>query len=235
MTPEELRSSVFACMYCDGRGLPFNRNHSDKFYRFPPIGAPAAANLLFIGINPRVSHSNRILHNSIVEDVVEFRRLSENRVGNADYIGNPGLESHYRLHVSVVKALFPGSPFASAASLTELHFCATSNSQGLPYATSLCADQFLPDVLEIVSPQVVFAVGAHVERTLRVLFKTGPTEMLSAKWSQTGNAPVFTLPLPTNVAQRRPDLTRRCRTRKKYLATTVFVKHGVLRKARRAS
>src|SRR5712691_1964444 len=107
-----LVAEVFGCMHCEGSGLPFVRCASTKFYRFPPIiGAVGKAPLLFIGINPRVSYSNRALHDAIVEDPKAFDALSQNRVGNGAYIANPGLETHYALHVRVAELLFPGAAF----------------------------------------------------------------------------------------------------------------------------
>jgi hypothetical protein len=54
MTAETLSTEVFHCLHCDRFGLPFVRDATGKFYRFPPtIGATGPAPLLFVGINPR--------------------------------------------------------------------------------------------------------------------------------------------------------------------------------------
>jgi len=61
--PRPTDLNAFCCSHCDYTGLPFVRSEFGKFYRFPPIiGAVGQAPLLFVGINPRVSDSNRSLH-----------------------------------------------------------------------------------------------------------------------------------------------------------------------------
>jgi len=218
MTSEELTLKVFKCMCCDRLDLPFKRCRSGKYYRFPPmIGAVGSAPLLFIGINPSISDTNQQLHNLIVEDMVKFIELSRNRVGTSAYIGSPGLEGHYVLHVSVTQSLFPDSQFESVASVTELHFCASSSSVGLPYDYSKCATLYLKSVLEIVSPLLVFTVGAHVERTLRKFFGTRQ-EGITAKWS-TGGAPVINLPHPNKFGPRRVELQKAISIARGYLNT----------------
>lgn len=179
----DIYAEVFSCRHCEGSRLPFVRSAVGKDYRFPPIiGATGNAPLLFVGINPRVSPSNQWLHDSIVNDPVRFSELARNRVGADKYIGTNGLERHYRLHNEVAASLFPGQPFEAIASVTELHFCASKSSVGLPYAHSRCAERYFASVLEIVRPTVVFAVGQHVLRTLRAQYpntsKLEPKEVL---------------------------------------------------------
>ena len=80
MDRDDLIEKVFNCVHCEGR-LPFERSASGKFYRFPPtIGAVGKAQLLFVGINPRVSDTNRDLHDTLVDDPAAFARLSRNLV-----------------------------------------------------------------------------------------------------------------------------------------------------------
>ena len=195
LTPDELRSPVFACTHCEGMGLPFVRDASGKFYRFPPtIGAVGRASLLFVGINPRVSASNRHLHQAIVQDAVRFGELARNRIGVSSYIGLPGLEQHYAVHARVAQALYPAVPFEQVAAVTELFHCASASSTGLPSYESRCAALYLPSVLELVCPAVVFAVGKHVADTLRGQFGSG-SDVLT--WS-TGRAPIIELPHPNS-------------------------------------
>ena len=196
MTPDELLTAVFQCSHCEGTRLPFVRSAPGKFYRFPPtIGSAGQAPLLFIGINPRVSESNHALHQSIVTDHSAFVQLSKNRVGGQRYIGKFGLEKHYRLHAEVADALFPGAQFEDVAAVTELHFCASETSAGLPSDSSRCARRYLREVLQQVSPTVVFAVGKHVKCTLRTFF--AGEGALVAVWP-TGNAPIIALPHPAS-------------------------------------
>ncbi len=193
MTAETLSVEVFRCTRCDGLGLPFVPDPTGKFYRFPPIiGAIGYAPLLFIGINPRVSDRNRVLHDTIVQNHTQFEKLRKNRVETTEeYIGQLGRERHYVLHVDMANALFPGKPFDRVACVTELHFCASRSSHGLPRSSSECASHYLASVLEIVRPVVVFAVGKHVERTLRALYHSQHPEF-DVTW-QSGRAPVVTL------------------------------------------
>lgn len=201
MTPEEIRSQVFGCTHCETVGLPFVRNSSGKFYRFPPtIGAVGLAPLLFVGINPRVSASNQPLHDTIVDDAVRFGDFARNRVGASTYIGTPGLEKHYALHVRVVHALYPGALFEQVAAVTELHYCASASSVGLPLNWSRCADRFFRSVLELISPAVIFVVGARVEQTLRGQFGSDNDGVLT--WS-TGRASVIALPHPNSFGPKR--------------------------------
>lgn len=201
MTSEDLILRVFTCKCCDDFDLPFKRCRSGKYYRFPPmIGSIESAPLLFVGINPRISDGNLELHDIIVDDLIKFKELSKNRFGNNAYIGMPGLERHYVLHVNVAQSLFPKLTFESVASVTELHFCASTSSVGLPYNYSSCTTLYMKSVLEIVSPFLVFAVGAHVERTLRNFFGTQQEE-ITARWS-TGQAPVIILPHPNYFGPR---------------------------------
>ena len=120
MTWDELTSDVFSCMHCDRFGLPFNRIGSGKFYRFPPtIGATGPVPLLFVGINPRISTSNRSLHEAIVNNWTSFEALRRNRFRSDQYIGYRGLEKHYALHVKVASALFPTKSFETVACVTD--------------------------------------------------------------------------------------------------------------------
>lgn len=216
MTAETLSTAVFHCMHCDGLGLPFIRDATGKFYRFPPtIGATGPAPLLFVGINPRVSASNRVLHDAIVRDHTRFEQLRANRVGTREYIGRPGLERHYALHVDIAEALFPGKPFDSVACVTELHLCASSSSVGLPPSSSECADRYLGSVLEVVRPAVIFAIGRHVKRTLRARSGTQRAEF-DLTW-QSGRAPVVMLPHPNSFGPKREGFDRAIGEAKHYL------------------
>lgn len=214
MEHDQLNLIAFSCSYCECTDLPFVRSGFGKFYRFPPtIGAVGQAPLLFVGINPRVSDSNRSLHSNIVADYGAFVQLSRNRVGGRPYIGLRGLEKHYMLHARVAEALFPFEPFESVASVTELHLCASGSSKGLPADSSRCAERFLRSTLEIVSPTVVLAVGKQVERTLKNLFGG---QLGSVCWNS-GSAPVVTLPHPAAWGPKHRQTDEAIRLAKAYL------------------
>ena len=221
MTAETLSTEVFHCMHCDRLGLPFVRDATGKFYRFPPtIGATGTAPLLFIGINPRVSASNTALHNEIVHNQTRFEQLRWNRVGTREYIGRHGVERHYALHVDIAHALFPGKPFDSVACVTELHLCASTSSIGLPFSFSECAGRYLGSVLEVVRPVVIFAVGMHVERTLRARVPTQRTRF-DVTW-RLGRAPVVRLPHPNSFGPKREGFDRAVSEAKRHLGVAML-------------
>ena len=206
-TAEAISKSVFECSHCERLGLPFVRNAAGKFFRFPPtIGSTEPCPLLFVGINPRVSASNHRLHERIVDNWIAFEALRRNRVGSEPYIANRGLERHYNLHVRVATALFPTKHFESVAAVTELHFCASSSSVGLPQASSVCAERYLRDVFASVRPVVVFAVGSHVERVL-LQFGSGHGQSTTVTWSG-GSANVVPLPHPNAFGPKREPVER---------------------------
>lgn len=101
----------------------------------------------------------------------------------------------------MARALYPGSPFERVAAATELHYCASTSSVGLPPDWSRCAEHYFRSVLELVSPIVIFAVGAHVEKTLRRQFGAGGPDGC-VKWP-TGEAPVIALPHPNSRGPKR--------------------------------
>jgi uracil-DNA glycosylase len=213
MELDQLTLNAFCCSYCEGTGLPFVRSEVGKFYRFPPtIGAVAQAPLLFVGINPRVSDSNRLLHKTISADYGAFVQLSRNRVGGRPYIGLRGLEKHYTLHATVAKAISPFEPFESVASVTELHLCASGSSHGLPPDSSRCAERYFRSILQIVSPTVVLAVGKQVERTLKSLFSG---RLRTVYWNS-GSAPVVTLPHPAAWGPKQRQTDEAIRLAKSY-------------------
>lgn len=168
MNRHELLQKAFECSHCDNARLPFVRDLTGRSYRFPPtIGAVGAAPLLFVGINPRISESNRQLHESISSNSEAFVELSGNRFRGRRYIAEAGLEGHYRMHVTVAAELFPGREFEEVAAVTELHLCASETSVGIPRSAMRCLDRFFQSVLDQVQPSVIFAVGQHVLASLR--------------------------------------------------------------------
>lgn len=88
-----LVEEVHRCMHCVPLALPFTPcDSAGRSFRFAPtIGAVGMAPLLFVGINPRVSDSNRDLHLALMRDISTFRELAGNRFRDRDYIGPQGL------------------------------------------------------------------------------------------------------------------------------------------------
>src|SRR5262245_16193151 len=84
----ELLHDVFECMHCETLGLPFARREADgRFFRFPPvIGAVKDVAVLFIGINPRISPSNEMLHQQASDGMPAFAALAANRANGVPYI-----------------------------------------------------------------------------------------------------------------------------------------------------
>jgi hypothetical protein len=164
---------VFGCEECTDI-VHFRRPpHGGPFYKFPPvIGAQGNAPLLFIGINPRRSHTNRCLHDWLVNSPGAFEQLAKNRDQNAEpYIAPDGPEEHYRCHAIVVEEVFAkGSAFESSAAATELFLCA---SKGMPVSFDtlkrkpcVCAARYLLDVIKLVQPRVIVSVGDTVNEHL---------------------------------------------------------------------
>jgi hypothetical protein len=139
-------------------------SNGKPYFKFPPtIGAPGRADLLFVGINPRISNSNVYLHNKIMADKRSFAALAENRDGNEIYISKNGREEHYQQHVKIVEALFgKGARFENHAAVTELFFCATRNSSTLPRDDYPCAKLFFDRVYLKVQPRLIICVWKSV-------------------------------------------------------------------------
>ncbi len=162
-----LLDEVRLCSHCERLDLPFEVDDGGRPFRFPPtIGATGTAPLLFVGINPRISESNRDFHNALLQDSSAFIELARNRFQGRTYIGKQGLERHYSAHVRIANEIFPEQPFEKVAAVTELFFCASASSRELPFAHSPCAERYFERVLAMVQPHVVFAIGRTVEKYL---------------------------------------------------------------------
>ena len=164
-----LLRDVFECMHCEDLGLAFVRRESDgRFFRFPPmIGAVKDVEVLFIGINPRISPPNEVLHQHVSDGMPAFAALATNRVDGVPYISKEGQERHYRWHARMINALFPNRLFEEIAAATELYFCASTNASGLDRLNNPCAKKFMARVFVLMRPRAVVAVGRPVERYLR--------------------------------------------------------------------
>lgn len=156
---KQLLRDAFYCDLCNPT-YGFSRPADGKpYFKFPPtIGALGKADLLFVGINPRISKNNNDLHNRIIADKRAFAALAENRNGGEIYISKNGNEKHYHHHAEIVEALYgEGARFENHAVVTELFFCATLNSNRLP-RDNPCADLFFDRVFLKVQPRLVICV-----------------------------------------------------------------------------
>ena len=172
MNPDanKLRDEVFGCDCCADLGAFTKSPDNGRFYKFPPIiGASGAAELLFIGINPRRSKTNPELHDWLMESPINFAMLAHNQVpADESYIAIDGKEEHYHCHMMVIEGVFgTGTKLEEVAALTELYLCANEGgSRLLDAGRSVCAERYLKQVVSIVKPRVVIAVGSGVRRHL---------------------------------------------------------------------
>ncbi|MCX5855727.1 MAG: hypothetical protein NTZ24_14350 [Deltaproteobacteria bacterium] len=77
---------VFNCRQCLNRGFRSPRPGAPYFKFSPTIGASGNSPLLFVGINPRISESNRDLHQYLMADFRNFQAIAANRDGDGKYI-----------------------------------------------------------------------------------------------------------------------------------------------------
>ena len=165
---QTLLRTVYTCQSCP-EGFGFTRPvPGQPYYKFPPtIGATGQAELLFVGINPRRA-GNEALHDALMANIGAFEGLARNWDGRQRYIAAGGPEAHYQSHVEVVEGVYGrGARFEDHAAVTELFFCASADSAGLPPVRSECADRYFKTVLRLVAPRVVICVGARVFKYFR--------------------------------------------------------------------
>jgi uracil-DNA glycosylase len=168
ITVSQLLDKAFACRLCPKSYGFSSRTADEPFFKFPPIiGKTHDANLLFVGINPRISNSNRSDHDFWMRDKPNFRSLSENKLRGQFYIEQ---EPHYRFHIRLVKILFGEyCKFENVAAVTEIFLCATKDSNGLPSPESPCADIYFGDTVGLTNPKVIVAVGGRVMEYFNIL------------------------------------------------------------------
>lgn len=166
-----LLSRVFECQACPQK-FGFEAGEGGRYLKFPPtIGASGKADLLFVGINPRLS-GNRPWLERLMRDRREFGALAENRSDGQAYIGAGGWERHYDVHARIVQDLYGADAvFEDHAAVSELFFCATvDTANGFPMSGSDCADEYFGDVLEQVQPKAIICLGQRVLRYMQSRF-----------------------------------------------------------------
>jgi uracil-DNA glycosylase len=184
---DDLLDDVYVCATCDARTFGFELAEPGLgYHKFPAtIGASAAAPVLFVGINPRRSDSNRGLHRDVMRSAMAFRTLAGNWIPDAAgrpirrYIARNGVEPHYDLHMEIVEAAFgDGARFEEHAAVTELLLCATESSPPVNLTTSPCAKAFLTRTVDQVRPEVIVGVGAAVDRYFRSRTRGAPADLI---------------------------------------------------------
>lgn len=193
---DRLMVEVFDCEHCVRLGAFSKSPVNGRFYKFPPIvGKSREANVLFIGINPRRSKTNKELHEWLMESPENFGKLAGNELKDGrPYIAIDGEEEHYHCHMIVVEGVFgEGTEFEEVAAVTELYLCANESGSGLlDLGRSICAERHLRRVIEIVNPRVVIAVGQMVQTQLTeyfgdlfsspIVFMVHPRHLNGATW-----------------------------------------------------
>lgn len=219
---DKLIHEVRHCEHCKGRGLPFVPANGEGWpaFRFPPtIGAMGPAPLLFVGINPRVSESNLNLHKALMSDFDVFVQLAGNRFRGDRYVSPNGLERHYLPHMQIAHKIYPHRHFEEVAAVTELFFCASESANGLPIEQSPCAARYFEQVLSIIQPSVVFAVGRRVEDYLTQRFgrKDGVT---FATWGDEGQPMVIGMPHPNAYGEKLSGWAKAAECARSYLLSS---------------
>lgn len=218
----QLLRDSYSCSRCPKR-FGFSISPNGGYFKFPPIiGANGNADILFVGINPRRSHSNLHLHQELMTSKRAFKDLAANRINGAAYIDASSGEPHYHHHLEIIRKVY-GKPraFESCAAVTELFLCASENSTNLPNPESPCAEQFLPQVLNLIQPQVIVAVGSRVFGYFKTKIGTriGLDEMIVSWLGR--NFPVVRMPHPGNNklsdSQRRSEINTCIRKLRNYL------------------
>jgi hypothetical protein len=138
-------------------------------------------------------------------DVSAFENLARNWDGRQTYIAVNGPERHYASHMRIIESVFgPGSRFADHAAVTELFFCASTDSTGLPPVRSACADRYFEQVLRLVAPRVVVCVGSRVFNYFRARYGRAGTEIKLPFDGAT--AKVVRMPHPNGWGRRREEM-----------------------------
>ncbi len=173
----QLLRDAYFCKRCPAK-FGFRISPNGSYFKFPPlIGATRPVDILFVGINPRRSSSNHCLHDALMTSKEAYKNLALNRINDSPYIHPSSNEPHYQHHLEIIRRVYRDArSFESCAAVTELFLCATAKSEKLPYPDSQCADHFLPQVLNIVQPKAIVAVGSRVMS----YFKTKPAKVCAS-------------------------------------------------------
>ena len=174
----QLIRDAYICKDCPVH-FGFEVSPNGSYFKFPPlIGAQSAVDLLFVGINPRRSYSNRKLHDTLMTSEQSFIDLAANRRNGSHYIDKSSPEPHYHDHLAIIHGVFGHQhTFETCAAVTELFHCATKDAKELPNPGSPCADKYLPSVLGIVQPKAIIAVGSRVMNYFRAQPNVRPSNV----------------------------------------------------------
>jgi uracil-DNA glycosylase len=159
---EKLIKEVFKCKKCS-ESYGFTRANGGPYFKFPPtIGATGKVKILFIGINPRISETNKDLHEKI-SNIKDFIALTTNidPLTGEPYIAVDAKERHYRYHAKIIKDIFGSENFEKYAAVTEIFLCASKGSSNKLRRESekgnVC--EFLEKTVAQVGPEIIVVVG----------------------------------------------------------------------------
>jgi hypothetical protein len=136
-----------------------------RYAKFPAIiGGLRRVEILFVGINPKITERNRRIYPKLTVDERTFAEFSRNQFQGGPYVVLNGQEPHYNLHCRIVGSIFKNSRFEDRAAVTELFLCATKDASTFPAGQSRCADTYFETVVRAVEPEVIVMLGRKVRR-----------------------------------------------------------------------
>jgi uracil-DNA glycosylase len=142
-----------------------------RHFKFPPIGAPGRARILFVATCPRYTDKpgtrtdNARLHDFAMTDLYHFESLAQ----NLDHRGKAYVarELFYTHHLGIVRDVYD-VPFGEVAVATEMYLCATRPGSRYLYKTSSpCAKQFLKRLIKLHQPQFIVTFGSGIPKFFR--------------------------------------------------------------------
>lgn len=191
-----LLSRVYGCQACPSRFRFTHTPPGGPYFKFPPtIGAQEKADLLFVGINPRLN-GNVPLFERLMSNREAFDELARNMDRGRAYIRAQGGEPHYEIHMKIVEGIYgTGAKFEDHAAVTELYFCASADANWLPEEGSDCADEYFGEVLAQVQPKVIICLGERVLGYMQEQYDGGSSRVFRIAG---GGALVICIPHPGN-------------------------------------
>ena len=166
----------YDCNLCPALSLGLEVHpKSGRIYKFPPaIGCQGEALFAFAGLGPRISDSNRRLHDVIMADRGAYVALGHNRAPDGEqYVRVEGGERHYHTHARIVREAIRGTEyenrqFEDVAVCSELFMCATPTRQTAALRSTLrdnsaiCPGLHFWNVIKRAGPKLVVTLGDDV-------------------------------------------------------------------------
>lgn len=168
--------SNYNCAVCPPSKFGFQEHPCvRRLFKFPSaIGSQGAAPMAFVGLNPRISNTNRALYYAITIDPEAYISLAGNRAPDGQpYVRLQGGERHYHTHAKVVREAvrgtqYDGKSFEEVAVCTELFMCATPPRQtaaltkALKAPSPVCPDLHFWKAIQRAAPKVLVTLGDDV-------------------------------------------------------------------------